>query len=109
MKGECLSCFREAQDTSTDLRECGQCHWPMCTRCWDYYNGVCQRCDWTIPDLPPRLLPFLRRSKPPRAPDRPGRVGRPRTDAMPADAGAAPLAEEPHAGRQDRPVRPRRR
>lgn len=61
MKGECTSCFTEAHET--DLRECGQCHWPMCRRCWDYYNGVCQRCEWAMPDIPARLAPFLRRPK----------------------------------------------
>jgi hypothetical protein len=72
MKGECLSCYKEAQET--DLRECGQCHWPMCKRCWDYNNGVCRRCNWTIPDLPPRLAPFVARAATSRgapAPKRP--------------------------------------
>lgn len=66
MTGECLSCGKEARETGTDLRECGQCHWPMCRRCWDYYNGICQRCEWVIPDLPPRLAPFVRRTRPKR-------------------------------------------
>lgn len=63
MTGECLSCGKEAQESGTDLRDCGQCHWPMCRRCWDYYNGICQRCEWVIPDLPPRLAPFVRRAR----------------------------------------------
>lgn len=62
MKGECLSCYMDA--TETDLRECGQCHWPMCRRCWDYHNGRCQRCEWTMPDLPRVLAPFLQAARP---------------------------------------------
>jgi hypothetical protein len=69
-QGECTSCGKEAREA--DLRECGQCHWPMCQRCWDYYNGTCRRCEWTIPDLPARLRPFVRaksRGARNRAPD----------------------------------------
>jgi hypothetical protein len=69
LAGECSSCGREAQET--DLRECGQCRWPMCKRCWDYFNGGCQRCDWVIPSLPPAMLPFVRQMRPRGAP-RPG-------------------------------------
>src|SRR5262249_6904780 len=36
MKGQCTSCLAEAHEK--DLRECGQCRWPMCRDCWDYYN-----------------------------------------------------------------------
>ena len=61
MQGECASCFEDAH--AQKLRECGQCHWPTCQRCWDYYNGVCQRCEWVMPDLPPELAPFVKRSK----------------------------------------------
>jgi hypothetical protein len=56
-RGQCDSCFKEAHEA--DLRECGQCHWPMCRRCWDSHNGSCPRCGWMIPDLPARLRPFL--------------------------------------------------
>ena len=56
--GTCLSCYKEAAEA--DLRECGQCHWPMCKRCWDYHNGVCQRCGWIVRDLPARLARFVR-------------------------------------------------
>lgn len=56
--GECTSCGKEAREA--DLRECGQCHWPMCRRCWDYYNGSCRKCEWVIPDVPARLRPFVR-------------------------------------------------
>ncbi len=61
MEGECSSCFAEAADR--DLRECGQCHWSMCRRCWDYHNGTCVRCQWTMPNLPPALEPFLRKAR----------------------------------------------
>ena len=61
-KGECASCYKEAHEA--DLRECGQCHWPMCKRCWDFHNGQCTHCDWMIPDLPPALVAFR-----PPAPD----------------------------------------
>ena len=71
-KGECLSCYKDAAEV--DLRECGQCHWPMCRRCWDYYNGSCQRCDWTMPNLPAALAPFITR----RAKGRHGSGGRDR-------------------------------
>jgi hypothetical protein len=73
LKGECTSCYKEAQET--DLRECGQCHWPMCRRCWDYYNGACKRCEWTIPDLPAALLPFIRKGKSARSGARPPKPG----------------------------------
>jgi hypothetical protein len=48
--GSCSSCYKESTDA--DLRECQQCHWPMCRRCWDYHNGQCTRCKWIIPELP---------------------------------------------------------
>jgi hypothetical protein len=56
-EGQCDSCYRQAEEV--DLRECGNCHWPMCRRCWDYYNGRCPRCHWVMPNLPPQLTPFL--------------------------------------------------
>ena len=108
MKGECSSCYKEAHESN--LRECGQCRWPMCQRCWDYHNGVCQRCEWTIPDLPPQLQPFLgsRRAR------KPARTGR-RT----APAAAPPPVSEPRPRGDDgsnddtiaqpRPARPGRR
>jgi hypothetical protein len=55
--GSCGSCYKEAGEA--DLRECGQCHWPMCKRCWDYHNGQCTHCEWTVPDLPKALQPFM--------------------------------------------------
>jgi hypothetical protein len=95
MTGECLSCGKEAQEPGTDLRDCGQCHWPMCRRCWDYYNGICQRCEWVIPDLPPRLAPFVRRARRKKDQARPHR-------GTPARGGGAPPSA-PAA----RPSRPR--
>ena len=58
MKGECTSCYKEAQET--DLRECRQCHWSTCKRCWDYHNGRCLHCDWVIRNLPRQLRLFIR-------------------------------------------------
>jgi len=87
MKGECTSCYTEAGET--DLRECGQCHWPMCRRCWDYHNGVCKRCEWTIPDLPPVLAPFARKTKAVRAPAPPAQR-RPAPAPAPARPREAP-------------------
>lgn len=55
--GACSSCYKEANEA--DLRECGQCRWPMCKRCWDYHNGACAHCGWVMPDLPPALQPFM--------------------------------------------------
>lgn len=112
MKGECSSCYKEAHET--DLRECGQCRWPMCQRCWDYYNGTCQRCEWTIPDLPARLAPFMATPKrarkagrsakqpsspPPAAPPRP----QPRGDGDTGPSSDETVIVEPT------PVRPKRR
>ncbi len=57
--GQCDVCYAEAPEAQ--LYECGQCHWPMCKRCWDYYNGRCPRCGWTIPSPPPSLLPYIPR------------------------------------------------
>lgn len=59
-QGQCDSCYKEAHEA--DLQECGQCHWPLCKRCWDYHNGQCTRCKWVIPDLPRQLRPFIRSS-----------------------------------------------
>jgi hypothetical protein len=108
MKGECSSCYKEAHEAN--LRECGQCHWPMCQRCWDYYNGSCQRCDWTIPDLPARLAPFV------ATPKRARKGGRsPRPPAASPIRPPARAGGEPEPSSDDTivappaPVRPRRR
>jgi hypothetical protein len=55
--GACSSCYKEAGEA--DLRECRQCGWALCKRCWDYHNGQCTHCEWTLPDLPAALRPFL--------------------------------------------------
>jgi hypothetical protein len=60
--GACSSCYKEAGEA--DLRECGQCGWAMCRRCWDYHNGRCTHCEWILPDLPASLKPFLGASGP---------------------------------------------
>lgn len=59
-EGECVHCCRAAHEA--DLRECGQCRWPQCRRCWDYHNGQCPRCQWVIPGIPSRLADLMRRS-----------------------------------------------
>jgi hypothetical protein len=51
--GQCSICYKESHET--DLRECGQCGWPMCRRCWDYHNGLCSHCGWLIRDVPREL------------------------------------------------------
>jgi hypothetical protein len=56
-KGSCSSCYKESGEA--DLRECGQCSWPMCKRCWDYHNGRCTHCEWVLPELPASLAPFV--------------------------------------------------
>lgn len=55
--GQCLKCLAGANEA--DLRECGQCHWTMCRRCWDFENGRCIKCGWITPDLPKTLTSFL--------------------------------------------------
>ena len=47
--GRCLRCEKEAREC--DLRRCGRCPWPMCTRCWDLENGRCMRCRWMMPGV----------------------------------------------------------
>lgn len=85
MKGECVSCLKEANET--DLRECGQCHWPTCRRCWDYHNGACQRCGWVVPDTPPALADVVRQPRPtPR--DRSAGARRQASPASSTDRGA---------------------
>jgi len=94
--GECLSCYKDAQET--DLRECHQCHWPMCRRCWDHYNGTCQRCEWVIPGLPQRLVPFMRKTKSARestAPDRQSRRPPPRPPRPPESDGTVKMRRPP--------------
>jgi hypothetical protein len=101
--GQCGHCFKEAHET--DLRECGKCHWPMCQRCWDYHNGICQRCRWVIPDLPPALAAYVNasagmgRDRPAAA--APGGARRPASTRPVAPAGQAPrpaARPDPRAG-----------
>src|SRR5437899_1312366 len=42
--GSCMKCLKPAADT--DVRECGQCHWQLCKRCWNLENARCHKCDW---------------------------------------------------------------
>jgi hypothetical protein len=60
--GSCCHCYEEAAET--DLRACAQCKWTQCRRCWDYLNGQCSHCFWSMPNLPKALLPFLALSRP---------------------------------------------
>jgi hypothetical protein len=87
--GECTHCYKEANET--DLRECNQCHWPMCRRCWDYLNGVCPRCEWTLPDLPPALVALTGARR--------ARGGGARTGSRPGRPvpRSVPVAEDPPA------------
>jgi len=99
-KGQCNNCYGDAHEF--DLRECGQCHWPTCQRCWDYHNGACQRCGWRIPDLPGRLLPFVQHARPASGPSppevRPAALDRPPAGAPPQASARAPRS----------PLRPKR-
>jgi hypothetical protein len=101
--GECSHCYKEAHEA--DLRECGQCRWPLCKRCWDHMNGVCSHCGWIVPDLPPALAAFMASagaSRPARATA--GRAGAAAAGRARAEAPAAPAPEE----RPSRPYRSRR-
>ena len=51
--GRCISCDLVASECT--LYKCGQCPWPMCTRCWDRENGRCVRCGWIVAALPESL------------------------------------------------------
>lgn len=54
--GRCQLCLTAAGEA--DLRVCGKCGRPQCRDCWDFSNGQCSRCQWTIEDLPESLRPF---------------------------------------------------
>ncbi len=54
--GRCQLCMTPAEDT--DLRVCGKCGRPQCRDCWDFSNGQCSRCQWTVEDLPESLRAF---------------------------------------------------
>jgi len=54
--GRCQLCMATAAEA--DLRMCGKCGRPQCRHCWDYANGQCSRCHWTVEDLPETLREF---------------------------------------------------
>jgi len=84
--GACHSCYKEAHES--DLRECGQCRFPTCRRCWDYNNGRCPRCGWVMPDLPPAIQPFV--GQRPAAPRRPAQAAPPPSGYVGYRGGADP-------------------
>jgi hypothetical protein len=84
--GACHSCYKEAHEA--DLRECGQCRFPTCRRCWDYNNGRCTRCGWLMPDLPPAIQPFV--GQRPAAPRRPAQAAPPPSGYVGYRGGADP-------------------
>jgi hypothetical protein len=55
--GRCQLCMTPAEET--DLRVCGKCGRPQCRECWDFSNGQCSRCQWTVEDLPEALREFV--------------------------------------------------
>ena len=55
--GRCQLCMAAAEEA--DLRVCGKCGRPQCRDCWDYSNGQCSRCQWTVQDLPEALRDFI--------------------------------------------------
>ena len=55
--GRCISCELVASECT--MYKCGQCPWPMCTRCWDRENGRCVRCGWIVGGLPQSLQAHL--------------------------------------------------
>jgi hypothetical protein len=55
--GRCQLCQAPAQEA--DLRPCRKCGRPQCRDCWDSANGQCNRCQWTIEDLPDSLRPYI--------------------------------------------------
>jgi hypothetical protein len=65
MYGHCQLCMTAADQT--DLRNCGKCGRPHCRECWDFLNGQCTRCQWTVEDLPEGLRDFMisTRAEPP--------------------------------------------
>lgn len=54
--GRCQLCLASAEEV--DLRVCRKCGRAQCRECWDFSNGQCSRCQWTIEDLPESLRPF---------------------------------------------------
>ena len=56
-RGRCQIC--QTTSDQADLRACGRCGRPQCRECWDYANGQCSRCNWTMDDLPEALRPYM--------------------------------------------------
>jgi hypothetical protein len=55
--GRCQLCLKTAEEA--DLRSCRNCGRSQCTECWDAVNGQCNRCQWTIEDVPESLRVYL--------------------------------------------------
>jgi hypothetical protein len=55
--GRCQLCLTAGD--ATDLRVCGKCGRPQCRECWDFSNGQCSRCQWTVADLPEALREYV--------------------------------------------------
>jgi hypothetical protein len=55
--GRCQLCMISAQEA--DLRACKKCGRPQCRDCWDSANGQCNRCQWTVEDLPESLRAYM--------------------------------------------------
>ena len=55
--GRCQLCLKTAQEC--DLRSCRNCGRTQCTECWDSVNGQCNRCRWTVEDVPESLRAYL--------------------------------------------------
>ena len=55
--GRCQLCATGAE--GVDLRACAKCGRPQCRPCWDYANGQCSRCGWTLGDLPSTLKVYM--------------------------------------------------
>jgi hypothetical protein len=56
-QGRCQLCMTPAGET--DLRNCRKCGRPQCRECWDLANGQCNRCQWTVEDLPEALRVYV--------------------------------------------------
>ena len=62
--GRCEHCKQAAGEEATpaelNLRACRHCGRFQCQDCWDYLNGQCVRCGWTVPALPEELKNLLK-------------------------------------------------
>ncbi|HZS50077.1 MAG TPA: hypothetical protein VFA54_04400 [Bryobacterales bacterium] len=70
-QGRCQLCLAEAADA--DLRACANCGRPQCRPCWDFANGQCSRCQWTVDDLPEGLKMYMLPGEPGAGRDAPDR------------------------------------